>query len=78
MAHQSDGPALSLGLLGMGTAVCGGGHDLEVVEELALADNCLQIRQTQRTPENANRANIESRPWRADQTKLTPPPTAKI
>ena len=40
-------------------AVSGGGHHLEVVEEeLALDDNCLQIRQTRRAPENVNRANM--------------------
>ena len=54
-------------------AVCGGGHHLEVVEEeLALADNCLHIRQTGRAPENVNRANMESgglasSAWHIDQ-----------
>ena len=62
MAHQRDGPALSLGRLGVGhRAVCGGGHHLEVMEEeLALTDNCLHVRQTWRAPENVNRASMES------------------
>ena len=34
---------------------------IEVVEEeFALADNCLQIRQTRRATEKVNRANMES------------------
>ena len=42
-------------------AVCRDGHHVEVVEEeLALADNCLHIRQTWRPPENVNRANMEN------------------
>ena len=41
-------------------AVCGGGRHFEVVEERVLADNCLQTEQTQRAPEIANRANMES------------------
>ena len=32
---------------------------LKSSSQLALADNCLHIRQTQRAPEIANRANME-------------------
>ena len=64
MAHRSDGPALSLGCLGMGTEQCAVVDvNSKCWKSVFLLDTCLhtrQTRQTRRASENVNRANMES------------------